>query len=292
MITVENKIKRIGLGTVQFGLDYGISNPNGKVEFSEVNQLLKYSQKSGVQYLDSALSYGDALDVLGKHSIVEQFKVISKLRPGVQSNEVLQQVRESCDKLKQTSLNGMLVHWFPDYKADPSIYDELQKAKELRLVDKIGVSVYEPGELEFFFEQNHKADFVQLPLNVFDQRFLPYLQELKNNGVETHIRSAFLQGLFFMDPRTLHPHFDAIKNTLIELREMAEEYGLKLNALLLNFLLSIEEIDVVLLGHTQMNQLEANLNAALNFKPLETDWKRFEITNDQILLPYLWPKKK
>ncbi len=68
----------IGLGTVQFGIDYGISNKSGKVSLDEQKRILNFAKKNGVDLLDTAINYGDSEKNLGLCGI-KQFKVVTKI---------------------------------------------------------------------------------------------------------------------------------------------------------------------------------------------------------------------
>ena len=76
---MTDSISRIGLGTAQFGLDYGISNLRGKVAESNVSDILDHAWKTGVKILDTAKLYGDSEAVLGRLMAPKhQFKIITK----------------------------------------------------------------------------------------------------------------------------------------------------------------------------------------------------------------------
>ena len=70
---------RLGLGTVQFGLDYGITNLRGRTSQSEVVDIIRYSNTVGLQLLDTASLYGSSELTIGK-ALLEQhnFKIITK----------------------------------------------------------------------------------------------------------------------------------------------------------------------------------------------------------------------
>jgi hypothetical protein len=52
--------RRIALGTVQFGMKYGISNQEGQVSLTEIKSILKTALEMGVDTLDTAISYKDS----------------------------------------------------------------------------------------------------------------------------------------------------------------------------------------------------------------------------------------
>ena len=69
---------KLVLGSVQFGINYGISNQNGKTKFSEVKKILNFAKDSKIKIIDTAAAYGDSEEILGKTG-VENFNFISKL---------------------------------------------------------------------------------------------------------------------------------------------------------------------------------------------------------------------
>jgi len=56
---------RLALGTVQFGLNFGISNKTGQAPQHDIVKLLNKSRLSGVNVLDTAISYGESEKFLG-----------------------------------------------------------------------------------------------------------------------------------------------------------------------------------------------------------------------------------
>ena len=61
-----NYANKLVLGTVQFGLDYGVNNQSGQVQQSEVNKILQLAKESGIKKIDTSSAYGTSESVLGK----------------------------------------------------------------------------------------------------------------------------------------------------------------------------------------------------------------------------------
>ena len=68
---------KLALGTAQFGMDYGVSNILGQVQFSEVKQILREAELNNIDTLDTAMVYGESEAILGKAG-VKNFKIITK----------------------------------------------------------------------------------------------------------------------------------------------------------------------------------------------------------------------
>ncbi|MBC98971.1 MAG: hypothetical protein CME63_14605 [Halobacteriovoraceae bacterium] len=153
-------------------------------------------------------------------------------------------------------------------------------------VDKIGVSVYCPEVLDRIIK-NFDINIVQFPLNVFDQRMLEsgLLKKLKNNNIETHARSAFLQGLFFLDEKILASQFSQCFEKVSELKKMAKGLNRSLNEVLLSFALTAG-VDYVVQGVVSQKQLIQNLNTINNI--IDFDFSEFSISDEQIINPTMW----
>ena len=72
-------MSKIALGTVQFGIDYGINSENGQVRPEEVRSILNYAHSQNIDLLDTAPAYGNSEKVLGVTN-VQNFKVVTKTR--------------------------------------------------------------------------------------------------------------------------------------------------------------------------------------------------------------------
>ena len=68
---------KIVLGSVQFGINYGISNKKENKIFRS-KKILKFAKKFEIKLIDTAIAYGDCEEILGKTGI-NKFDFISKL---------------------------------------------------------------------------------------------------------------------------------------------------------------------------------------------------------------------
>lgn len=198
-----NYANKLVLGTVQFGLDYGVNNQSGQVQQSEVNKILQLAKESGIKKIDTSSAYGTSESVLGK-SLSEnnlQFHIISKYPQS--ENSVAAIFASSLEKLQQKKLYGYLVHHFEFYQSHPQLWEKMKDLKAEGKIDKIGFSLYNTDQLQYLLDNEVVFDVLQFPYNLFDRQFDTYLLYLKQCGVEIHTRSVFLQGLFFKNVRKL-----------------------------------------------------------------------------------------
>jgi aryl-alcohol dehydrogenase-like predicted oxidoreductase len=286
--------KKLVIGTAQFGLDYGISNFSGKVNQKEVNAILKFASEMGIKFLDTATAYGDSEEAIGQSVISSnEFKIISKCH---KESHTRQQVFDSLDhslkKLGSKQLYGYLAHDFQSIQSE-EFYESLQAAKTFNKAIKIGVSAYYPWQVEWIFE-NVEIDIIQFPYNLFDRRFKYLLPELRKRKIEVHVRSVFLQGLFFLPIKQLGNHFNPIKPILKKLDNLTDKYELGIPDLLLNFCLAENLIDKTLIGVTSVNELKQNVQSLNVFQLMQNEkifeqLDDFEIHDESILLPFNWP---
>ena len=274
---------KLGLGTVQFGLNYGISNTKGKTPLEEVNNIIMFARQNHIKYLDTASAYGDSEKVLGICG-VEDYRVVSKFMPLEDKDQsISSQLNESLDKLGLKSVYGYLAHRPENLLEDPHQWKELLRLKELGKIEKIGFSLNKKSELEQLLAAKMPPDIVQVPFNVLDSRFQEHLIELKSQGCEIHSRSPFLQGLFFMPPASLREFFDPVKDIIGNLQST---YDKELPGALLNFVLQKEFIDVVILGVENLDQLKENIEKIENSTAVNMEIPYIE---ERILMPSSWP---
>ena len=103
-------MNKLALGTAQFGLDYGVTNSEGKVQVEEVELILECAKENSINTLDTAASYGNSEEVLGSIGISD-FQIITKtipLKNGV--DEVIKHFQQSLTFLNKSSVNGLLIH--------------------------------------------------------------------------------------------------------------------------------------------------------------------------------------
>jgi aryl-alcohol dehydrogenase-like predicted oxidoreductase len=291
MVQITRMIK-IGLGTVQFGLDYGISNQQGKVPQDEVYKILHTAYESGVRVLDTAAAYGTSEGVLGELMEPDwQFNIVTKI-PVIgtrySSNEIgtfIQKTfRESLQKLRKESIYSLMFHDADDLRNENAdeAFDMLVSLKRDGLIKKIGVSAYSQNQLEKV-RHRFEIDLVQVPFNVLDQRLAQsgYLVELHNAGIEIHTRSTFLQGLILMNPDEVKPFFNPIRPILQEFHNEAKRLETTPLRLALSYVCNFEEISNVIVGVTKASELQEILSGV-------TDFKRFAVINENMINPSKW----
>lgn len=286
---------RLALGTVQFGLPYGVANKSGQVSRAEAKLMLRLAFENGIDTLDTAMAYGESEKYLGEIG-VETFKVVTKL-PGMPNgcldinNWIKEQVSSSLVRLGVGQIYGLLLHKSEDLLGPNGceLYRALDSLKEKGLVKKIGISIYSPNELEAL-KNDFSFDLVQAPFNLIDQRLLHsgWMQKLKDNGVEIHTRSVFLQGLLLMKEIDIPPKFSPWKYLWKKWHEWLAENNISALQSALAFSLSFPEISRVVVGADSHHQLMEIINATSNL--LNADLPYLLSTDEDLINPANWYK--
>ena len=279
-------LNKLALGTVQFGLDYGVTNLSGQVAIGEVKNILDYAKEKSIDTLDTASGYGNSEQVLGEVG-VNNYRIITKTTPlknGVDG--VIKDFHQSLDNLNIGQVDGLLIHNIDDTKDKRfgKLFHKLNELKEEGVIKKIGFSTYTPEQVDFLLE-NFDFDLIQVPFNVFDTRLVEggQLKALKKKNIEIHARSVFLQGVL-LSFDSLSDYFSTWDAQFEQYQGLVREKELSLLEYALNFALNTQELDKILVGVDSVNQLTDIVNA---FKS-DVDLKAFKIDDINLLNPNLW----
>jgi len=254
--------RRLALGTVQFGLLYGIANQFGQVSRDEVAKILGHAWTAGMDTLDTAIGYGDSEAILGGIG-VDQWQVITKLPEfpvtcADVASWVQDLVADSIDRLGVPRLRGLMLHRSQQLLGPhgDKLYQALVVVRDLGKVEKIGVSVYGPDELDAIWP-SYQFDLVQAPFNILDRRLVSsgWLNRLRQAGTEVHVRSVFLQGLLLMDAANRPGKFDRWQSLWDDWHRWLTDHALTPLQACLSFATSQPEINRVVLGVDSLEQL-------------------------------------
>ena len=300
MKSTLTKKNKIGLGTAQFGLDYGLSNPGGRVPEQEVRKILHTAWNSGVNLLDTAAAYGTSEEVLGKTIEPDyRFQIVTKV-PSIPSelgaNEVETFIRRTFERslrrLRTNSVYSLMFHNADDLLSETGneAYATLRALKDEGFIEKIGVSAYTQAQLEAV-ARRFDYDLVQVPINALDQRLMQsaYLTELHDKGVEIHARSVFLQGLLLQPPDELDSYFDPVRSKLREFHAEDKRHGATPLKLALTYVNGIDTISQVVIGVTRETELREVLDTVR--EPISAEFEQFAVNDEAIINPALWPAK-
>ena len=291
---------KLMLGTVQFGLNYGIANTAGKPSYETARDIIQAAYESGVNCLDTAAGYGDSEVVLGRAlaelKLKDKMHVISKV-PGISQQNIserdaerfiVESVENSLARLGIQRLAACLFHVEQDIRH----IGILQRLEKKGLIGGAGISLDTNQYCRDVIAAGIK--YVQLPYNVLDKRFDDFLPLAQQNGIAVFTRSVYLQGLLLMPD-------DQIREALLEvipirrrLACLAVDAGMDMSELCMRFVLSNPSITSILTGVDNNEQLRQNLQlmkkwplpAAL-YQAVKT---AIPLLDEKIIRPSLWNK--
>lgn len=248
-------VRRLAIGTAQFGMDYGVANAGGRLNFDDARSVVELARASGIDTIDTAVAYGTSQQTLGRIG-VEGLHVITKLPAFTGTAEeipdwVARTVAGALEQLDLTSIYALMFHHADDLRGPngAALYEEVVRLRETGVVSRVGVSIYDPEEL-VAITARYELDLVQSPYNVLDRRIAEsgWLDRLVETGVEVHTRSVFLQGLLLMKANERPAYFAPWSASLREWDEWCARKGISPLEAALGFVLGDDRVDRVLVG--------------------------------------------
>jgi len=282
--TLNNKII---LGTVQFGLPYGVSNIDKTMPSKDdVFEILDFAHKKGINELDTAIGYGCSWERIDEFCSTRNinFTIMSKFKD---------QDFEETTQL-QTPISGWYFHSYEEFEESFNA-QKITDLKSNNDITTLGVSLYTTEQ----FEKANKSadiDIIQIPFNLLDNlsNKESQIKEAQRSGKKIYVRSVFLQGLFFMEPDKIPTHLTELKEPLMKLRRISEDNNIPISALALLYPLTIQGIDKIIIGVESKSQLLDNLEIISKYHltdKIVEEINSIKIANKDLLNPALWPKK-
>jgi len=295
---------KLCLGTVQFGLDYGIKRA-GQPSQEDSLKMLDTATQNGICSIDTAAAYGTAEEVIGvflckKPKIREKLELTSKLASNalidIKEEHYAKTIRESLlqslSRLKVNYLDNFLLH-NPAHLNDEVIVNALFDLKKEGLTKNIGASIYTPEEAIKGIESN--VDALQIPYSVFDQRMVEtgVLTKAQNQNVLLYARSAFTQGLMLMDEKEVPTHLSKAKPIVRKYARFCSDHGVTRLELALAFVNQQQSISFIVFGVDNIEQLIEIIDSCkkhISVKVLKEAACMFSSLNESIILPTHWRK--
>ena len=284
---------KIALGTANFGQKYGLA---GKIIKSDkkIKKIIQFANNSKIKLIDTSNNYGSSETLLGNNNL-KNFKIITKLKISNDEkksnnleNIVFNKVEESLFKLNIKKLYAILLHESDDLKSNKrhKLIKVLKKLKKRNLVSKIGISIYNPKELNFIWPF-WKPDIVQCPFNILDRRIYEsgWLKKLKKNKTEIHVRSIFLQGLLLKNEKSMPRKFKKWKNIFKKWNNYCKKENISKIQGCINFIKSFKKISFVIIGFENIKQVK---NIISYFKNDRKSYTTIACNDIRLIDPRLW----
>ena len=295
------ELSRFMLGTVQFGMPYGIANQSGQPSRETVRSILKVAHEGGVNCLDTAAAYGDSETVLGdalhELGLQKSFTVVTKVRAtkDVAPQKIAQHIEDSVvASLKNLRLETLPLCLFHG-EADFAHIATLAKLRERGLVQRIGCSVVSTDAARAIVE-SPLCDALQIPANILDTRFeragIPDLAKQKNIAV--FARSVWLQGLLLMPEEAVPASLKSVVPIRRALEKVARQSEISFEQLAMGAMLAQPNIGAIVVGVETEEQMKRNLElmrtSKLSAEVLERARALVPALPEEVLSPVLWQK--
>ena len=298
---------KLCLGTVQFGMDYGVQG-GSRPSVNEAVAMLDFAVQNGVDAIDTAAAYGTAEEVIGEFLASrtvprDAVQIVSKFGTGIFEGVDVSAyprclrtaVEESLKRLRTDYLDAFICH-VPSVAGDMAVVSAMAALKETGLARHVGFSVYETTEAMACLGAD-EVDFIQAPFSVLDQRMKSSgaLAKASAKGVDVHTRSAFVQGLMLMPSESIPPHLAATKPYVEELESLCRERGITRRLLALAYVKAQPEISHLVFGVDNMAQLKEiidDFNRTIPAEIVADMASRFASVPVDIFMPNKWRKDK
>ena len=290
----DKMVSKIIIGTANFGVDYGIKNPKGKLNNLELNEIISLMKKININKFDTAINYGDSQKVLGKSGL-ESFFVDTKLPSiPVDINEIdgwiNNQIQTALTDLSLDQIDRVYFHdsmQLLNNDIASSAFEAISQIKEKGLIKEVGISIYDPAILDQL-TSSIEFDAVQVPLNIFDRRIIDsgWLKKLSQKNIDVIARSVFLQGLLLMDNASRPKYFSQWHELFNSYDDWIQHMNITRVEACLQFIFSISQIHGVIIGIDDAKQLHEISNY---LKPSVIDFPDYLVSNDEDLIdPNNW----
>jgi aryl-alcohol dehydrogenase-like predicted oxidoreductase len=298
------KLSRLMLGTVQFGLNYGIANKAGQPSYESAQSIIECAYGGGVNCLDTAALYGESEEVLGRAlaelKLADKMFVATKvchmaedLSVSDADKVVEESVTQSLKRLRMDILPICLFHTENNFLR---YADSLLKLKERGLIRHIGSSVNTPSGAKQVIQSN-LAEAMQMPSSVLDHRFirLGICDTAAERGAALFVRSIYLQGLILMPEEDILPELVDVIPVRRNLKTFADQAGITMAELAVRYMLGIDGITSLVVGVDSTDQMRENI-ALFNKGPLDSDLQvaieqAVPDLPEKILFPGNWSKR-
>ncbi len=287
---------KLVLGTVQMGLTYGVHNKTGKISPSDSIQILEYAFENGIRVLDTAEVYGTAHQIIGQYHKLHpshRFEIITKVPKQVNAKFLESKIQQYLEELQVPNIHLLMYHDFETYTLNQGFENNISIIKDLKVINKLGVSVYTNEQIMKLLNEKIRVDVIQFPYNLLDNKYQrgDVLEYMHKEGVVTHTRSTFLQGLFFLEECNRNKVYSLLKIHIDELKYIAKSEKVSLYELALQYSFFNSLSDGVIIGVDSLEHLKLNLKAISKQLITQDAFNKIDkiaVENPDLLNPSLW----
>lgn len=286
-----NRLSKIGIGTANFGMNYG-----SDIELSEqgIKEILDMAAQSSINFLDTAADYGTSEVKIGSYLKDSQNSLlISTKIAKIHENESIYDkiITSTMKSLKNLNVNSIDILYL--HQTDEFILNSNQTLKALNylknrnLIQRFGISVYDLDDVTINLKNNLKnIDVIQLPFSIVNREFESLFTFIKGYNIKIVARSLFLRGeLTEFDSPKIN---EAIEKSLKIFREKNGHLSdSKLKEIAFNYVVNNKDIDHVIIGLKSTNELQEIINYS-KAPPLKIDLSPFNALTSRDYDPRRW----
>lgn len=293
------------LGTVQFGMDYGVFDQKKK-EPEYCIKCLDHATQNGIHAIDTAAAYGIAEEVTGRFLALktiprDKLFISTKLLPNILDDHPAEGYERVIRTYLQDSLRVLHTDYVDAYYLHssryafrPDILEALSSVQKEGLAVRVGVSVYDPGEALACYESPY-VDHIQVPYSIFDHR-------MREKGIfdgavmgkcSVDVRTAFIKGLIRLDVSEVPDYLTKAEPILRELDLLCKKTGYSRIELAMGYIKRERTIRHLVFGIRTLEQLEEDIRAFHVEIPggiFEEIDHMFSGISADIVVPSLWKR--
>jgi aryl-alcohol dehydrogenase-like predicted oxidoreductase len=291
------EVSELSLGTVELGLDYGISAHEHRPSEQQAIELLHFALDRGINLVDTARAYGEAERIIGLalKDRRSEYVLVSKAIPVPgEPSKVRRQVEESLIQLQTDRVDVMMVHCrAAQALPDDATMETFQRLREQGKIRFLGASVYGPAAMKDAANCDW-FDCIQVGYSAIDRRIeteaLPLAAE-KDIGVVA--RSVLLKGALSEQYLQLPQGLNSLKRSIEQLAAIAGSVS-RLPELAYRYVCSRASPQSALIGTGRRSEIEECIRY-LQLGPLSSDEMRavheVQVAEERWLNPGNWPSE-
>lgn len=259
------RVSEVGYGSWAIG-----GQGYGSVQREESLRALARAEELGCNFVDTAMVYGDAEEVLGEFLQGRRLKWVIATKFSGQSAGMTATVEHQLRRLRTDAIDFYQVHWLPRGK-DAHLFDELEALKKTGKVRYVGVSLYTAEDIDDILARPDMDGF-QVAFNLLEpDPFMARAAAIQSAGkgviVRSALREGFLTGKFkrdatFPDPRDQRHKWSAeqIAQTVdrVERFRFLEQEAGSMVVAAARYPLSFPAVSTVILGTKSVAQADSN----------------------------------
>lgn len=266
------KVSRLGFGLMRLPT---IENNHSLIDYKKSRELIERALELGINYFDNAYVYHQKQSEIFTGEMFRDKKLREKIFLATKNPVWLIKKPEDFHTLLDVELQKMQTDYFDFYLLHSldrerfenvkkmKVFENALKAKEEGKIRYIGFSFHDDISLWKEIIDTYDFDFCQLQLNYLDENYQAGLEGLKyakSKGLYTIIMEPLRGGQLANLPESIT-------------KNLGEDKAVDLA---FSYLYNMEEVDLVLSGMNEMNQLEENAKVADKVTPNSLDKKTLE----------------